>query len=114
MLHAPQIPLMGYPLLYLPILIVWIELIIHPTAMLVFQNLPSNRGLAPVEKHRKPRFFSSAEWARIGIVGAVATAIILGGFICNLGPELDVAHARSMAMAALVIANTASRHPPGD
>lgn len=47
MLHAPLvataalIPLMGYPLLYLPIHIIWIELILHPTALLVFHNLPS-------------------------------------------------------------------------
>ena len=45
--------------------------------------------------------------AGLGIVGAVATAVILGGFIFNLGTELDVAHARSMAMAALVIASAA-------
>ena len=31
--------LTGYPLLYLPIHIVWLETLIHPTAMLVFQEL---------------------------------------------------------------------------
>ena len=52
MLHAPLvataalIPLMGYPLLYLPIHIIWIELILHPTALLVFQNLPSQGALS--------------------------------------------------------------------
>ncbi len=33
------ISLMGYPILYLPIHIVWHEIIIHPTALLVFQEL---------------------------------------------------------------------------
>ncbi|PWJ21626.1 cation-translocating P-type ATPase [Jannaschia seohaensis] len=112
MLHAPLvataalIPLMGYPLLYLPIHIVWIELIIHPTAMLVFQDLPSRHALTPGGE-RRLRFFSPAEWARIGLVGAVATAVILGGFVFNLGDDLDVPHARSMAMATLVIASAA-------
>lgn len=113
MLHAPLvataalIPLLGYPLLYLPIHIVWIELIIHPTAMLVFQNLPSRHALVPVGKGRPLRFFSPAEWFRIGFVGAVATAVIVGGFIFNLDPDVDVAHARSMAIAALVVASAA-------
>ena len=44
-ISAAAIPLMGYPLLYLPIHIVWVELIIHPTALLVFQRLPG-RGPA--------------------------------------------------------------------
>ena len=46
MIHMPLvvtaaiIPLAGYPLLYLPVHIVWLELIIHPSALLVFQELP--------------------------------------------------------------------------
>ncbi|MEZ5598576.1 MAG: cation-transporting P-type ATPase [Pseudomonadales bacterium] len=40
-LSAAFVPLVGYPLLYLPIHIVWLESIIHPTALLVFQSLPS-------------------------------------------------------------------------
>ena len=38
---AAAIPLMGLPLLFLPIHIVWLELVIHPTAMLAFQDLPA-------------------------------------------------------------------------
>lgn len=75
--------------------------------MLVFQNLPSRHTLAEARRQPRLRFFSSAEWFRIGLVGAIATAVILGGFIFNLGADLDVAHARSMAIAALVIASAA-------
>ena len=45
-LTATLIPLAGYPLLYLPIHVVWLEVLIHPTAMLVFQDLPTG-GLLP-------------------------------------------------------------------
>src|SRR5690606_41378442 len=37
---AAAIPLAGYPLLYLPVHLVWLELMLHPTAMLFFQRLP--------------------------------------------------------------------------
>ena len=113
MLHAPLvataalIPLMGYPLLYLPIHIVWIELIIHPTALLVFQNLPSQGALSRRRKENRLSFFTPNEWVAIGLVGAVATAVILGGYILNLGEAVDVPHARSMAMVSLIIAGSA-------
>ena len=45
---AAAIPLMDLPLLFLPVHIVWLELVIHPTAMLAFQDLPAAGPLAPV------------------------------------------------------------------
>ena len=38
---AALVPFAGFPLLYLPMHVVWLELIIHPTALLVFQELPA-------------------------------------------------------------------------
>ena len=63
-LSAALIPLAGYPLLYLPIHIVWLELIIHPTALLVFQNLPSRGRLEPIHRGRRIRFFGP--WRVVG------------------------------------------------
>lgn len=113
MLHAPLvvtaalIPLMGYPLLYLPIHIVWMELILHPTALLVFQNLPSQGALTRRSNGNKLRFFALREWGTIALVGIVASAVIVGGYIYSLGETVDVDHARSMAMAVLIIAGSA-------
>lgn len=104
---AALIPLLGYPLLYLPIHIVWLELIIHPTALMVFQDLPSSEGLVPVTRQRQRRFFSARAWTSIGLAGAVATAVVSLGYVLNLGEDFDVPHARSMALAAL-IASTAA------
>lgn len=110
MLHAPLvitaalIPLLGYPLLYLPIHIVWLEIIIHPTAMLVFQNLPEDDVLSRERTTGRPRFFSLGQAALIGLVGAIATAFVVGGFILNLDGAGEIAHARAMALAALVTA----------
>lgn len=113
MLHAPLvataalIPLLGYPLLYLPIHIVWIELILHPTAMLVFQSLEATGDPQPADRRGPARFFSRREWGWIAAAGGVATLVILAGYIFNIGPEGDVAHARSMALGSLVLAGAA-------
>jgi Ca2+-transporting ATPase len=106
-LTATIIPLLGYPLLYLPIHIVWLELIIHPTALLVYQNLPSNDGLSAARQGRKTRFFAPRDVAVIVAVGLVATVAIVWGYIFNLDGSLEVPHARSMALAVLVMASAA-------
>ena len=111
MVHAPLvgtaalIPLSGFPLLYLPAHIVWLELIIHPTALLVFQQLPSSDDLETVNRRSKLRFFDWKEWTVIGLVGALVTFLIMLGYDYSLGADQNVVHARSMAMVALIIAS---------
>ncbi len=104
-LSAALVPLAGFPLLYLPIHIVWFELIIHPTALLVFQDLPGPAPLLRAERGGPARFFSPASWAVIGIVGLMVATFVVFGFQRALGPEHDVQHARGMAMAGLVAAS---------
>jgi Ca2+-transporting ATPase len=103
-LSAAIIPLAGYPLLYLPIHIVWLELIIHPTALLVFQELPTTAELMPAQRHAEPRFFGTGSWLTIGTVGALITAIVVFGYDFALGAGGDVEHARAMALVALIVA----------
>jgi len=110
-LTATFIPLAGYPLLYLPIHIVWLEAMIHPTALLVFQELPPNRRLDRISKSRKARFFRTREWLEIGLVGAMGTLLVSLSFDRSLGVPIDVEHARAMALVSLVgfgVALTAS------
>jgi Ca2+-transporting ATPase len=112
MIHLPlvvtaaAIPLAGYPLLYLPIHIVWLELLIHPTAMLVFQSLPSERRpLRQKRRLREVRFFDRAEWLLIVLTGAGITLVVLGSYVRSLGAGYEVEHARTMALVALTLAN---------
>lgn len=115
MIHIPLvvtaalIPILGYPLLYLPVHIVWIELIIHPTALLVFQELRSAERLAPVQRNQaaRTRFFSVKDWLLIAIVGGLLTALIVAGFDRSLLPNNNVPHARTMALVALSCASAA-------
>jgi Ca2+-transporting ATPase len=102
---AALVPFAGYPLLYLPMHVVWLELIIHPTALLVFQELPASDKLEPVQRNRKLRFFDWREWTLIALVGALITALIAVGYTRSLGNANDIEHARSMALVALVVAS---------
>jgi Ca2+-transporting ATPase len=104
-LTAALIPLAGYPLLYLPIHIIWLELIIHPTALLVFQELPASDLLTSLKKTKRLRFFSGREWLVIASVGLLATFMIAGGYKRSFGTIQDVEHARAMSMLTLAFAS---------
>lgn len=102
---AAAIPLMGLPLLFLPIHIVWLELVIHPTAMLAFQDLPSAGPLAPLRRHRSARFFSSRAWVAIVVVGGLVSVAVVWSYLHALGADRNVEHARAMALAVLLVAS---------
>jgi Ca2+-transporting ATPase len=102
-LTAALIPFLGYPLLYLPAHIVWLELIIHPTALLVFQQLPASSELVPVLSRTRTRIFDRHEWVIIGLTGGGISVALLLGYHFSLGAGLDIQHARSMALAILIL-----------
>lgn len=104
-LTAALIPLAGFPLLYLPIHVVWLELIIHPTALLVFQELPAGTRLAPLRRTARLRFFGAAEWTAIGAVAALTTAVVSVSFLRGLEHGYDVDHARAIALVVLTCAS---------
>ena len=111
MIHLPLvvtaalIPLAGYPLLYLPIHVVWLELIIHPTALLVFQELPSDHRLAPATRAGRLRFFNRTQWLTIAAVAILVTVGITVTYLRSLGAGYDIEHARAMALVLLTAAS---------
>jgi Ca2+-transporting ATPase len=111
MIHLPLvataalIPFAGFPLLYLPVHVVWLELIIHPTALLVFQEMPADATPLSAPRDRRARFFSRGQWIMILGVGMLVTAVVAATYIRSLGADLDVEHARAMAMVALSVAS---------
>jgi P-type Ca2+ transporter type 2C len=100
---ATLIPLAGYPLLYLPVHIVLLEIMIHPTAMLAFQE-PADNVLA-----RRPhiagraRFFGSGEWVVIILTGIVITAMVMAGYLRSLEGVKNDEHGRAMALATFTV-----------
>jgi len=104
-LSAAIVPLSGYPLLYLPIHIVWLELLIHPTAMLVFQDPPPEKRMAPVKRGRDSGFFGPVAWAVIALVGITVTVATMLSYEHALGAGGDTEHARAIALAVLIVAS---------
>ncbi len=100
-LTAAVIPLAGYPLVYLPIHIVWLEMIIHPTALLVFQEGPTDDTLRRPRIRRATQFFSREDWILIIACGTLLFALTVGGYFRSLGSGQNVEHARATAMAIL-------------
>jgi Ca2+-transporting ATPase len=100
-LTATFIPLAGYPLLYLPIHIVLLEAIIHPTALLAFSEPALDGRLAPTDRRGTERFFDRLDWLEIALAGALATLLVAAGYVRSLGTTMDVEHARAMALVAL-------------
>jgi len=103
---AAAVPLMGLPLVFLPIHVVWLELVIHPTAMLAFQNLPAAGPLAAVARQgRRARFFSLDAWLVMALIGGLVSVAVVGSYLHALGADHDVGHARAMALGVLLAAS---------
>ncbi len=103
---ALLIPLAGYPLLYLPVHIVWVELIIHPTALLVFQEAAG--GAVPgAPARRRARFFSAREWALIALAGGLLALLVTGAYVWRVGEPAGVPHGRAVALAGLTLGSAA-------
>ncbi len=126
MLHLPLVmtaalvPFAGYPLLYLPVHIVWLELVIHPTAILAFQRRAGDGPLQPRPVDTRARFFTAREWFSLTLTGVLVTAAVAIGYLRGLALSGSVEHARTSALASLCVASAGFvavlgglRHAPG-
>jgi Ca2+-transporting ATPase len=104
---ALVVSLLGYPLLYAPVHVVWIEMILHPTALLVFQELPAGGLDTPGRADGARVFFSRREWQVIVLIGGLLALIVIGTYVWNVEESGNVAHGRAMAIATLALASAA-------
>nr|WP_314445307.1 HAD-IC family P-type ATPase [uncultured Sphingomonas sp.] len=106
MIHIPLvatatiIPMLGFPLLYLPIHIVWLELLIHPAAILGFQR--SADGRFEVQEPIASSFFLAREWTIILLTGLGITVAVLAVFYCSASGGEGPEHARTMGLLSLI------------
>ncbi|HUO57094.1 MAG TPA: HAD-IC family P-type ATPase, partial [bacterium] len=95
-------PLLGLPLLYMPVHLVWLELIVHPVSALLFEGEP-----APLDLMERPPRDPEAEllekgpvWVSV-ISGMLLTSAVLWNFVTHLSQGL--VYARSAGMAVLIM-----------
>lgn len=98
-LSAAIIPLLGYPLLYLPIHVVWLELIIHPTALFAFQQYSKNEVKSTTIYQKS--FFSKLDTVIILSISLCLTAVLIWAFAVGVSEDQDIGHGRAVAMALL-------------
>lgn len=107
MIHLPLVstaalvPFLGYPLLYLPVHIVWLELLIHPAAILGFQQGADGKLSRSVGRESRD-FFARTEWAVIAATGTAIAAAVLAIFVIAIAGGSGPDQARSMALVTLV------------
>lgn len=99
-LSAAIIPLLGFPILYLPAHIVWMELIIHPTALFAFQKSASAESFTQATRQRA--FFTLEDWLRIGGTGLTVSIALVLIYIDVLHEDAGPEHGRAKALALLL------------
>jgi P-type Ca2+ transporter type 2C len=107
LLSAFALPLIGAPLLLLPVHFVWLELIVHPTSSLVFEadsGAPDLMRRAP--RKRNADLLPADTLIRAATDGGVLAAAVLVLYLELLanGFALDVA--RGEAIAAMIVGQT--------
>jgi Ca2+-transporting ATPase len=99
---AALVPLLGFPILYLPAHIVWLELLIHPTALFAFQQAAGGHS-GSVGRFSGPArgFFSRREVLRILLVGLVVTLVLCGLIFVEFSDERSMENVRAQALVFL-------------
>lgn len=97
-LTAALLPLAGQPLPFLPMVIVLLELAIHPLALLAFQQGPDDTRAAHAPAGARVFHRREVAWLLLG--GVLATAAVMAGWFMWI--DDDVGLARSMVAGMLI------------
>lgn len=102
LLSAIVVPLAGAPLLLLPVHLVFLELVLHPTVALVFEADPPDRDLMRrPPRRRAASLLDRGTAVRVVARGVTLTIGVLAVFIATLGSGEETA--RGTAFATLVL-----------
>jgi Ca2+-transporting ATPase len=95
------VPILNNPILFLPVHIVLLELLIHPIAMLAFQQSPGLHELKSIPREGPTHFFSQRTWLRVTGAGLLLAAMLVGAFEHATQGGASVEHARSLVLIML-------------
>jgi Ca2+-transporting ATPase len=108
LVSAIVLPIMGAPLLLLPIHLVWLEIIVHPTSSLVFESDPGD----PKAMQRPPRnatrgLLARYDWIESLIRGTTLALATLALYLTELSAHTPVPSARAAAITAMIVGQLA-------
>ena len=103
-LSALLIPLTGQPLLLLPLTLILLQVVVHPTVSLVFEADPGD----PAAMRRPPRppgfgLLTRRELVTPLVRGLALTAAVVSLYLARLAQGASSAQARSLAFATLLL-----------
>ena len=98
--------LLGWPLILLPVHIVFLELIIDPACSIVFEAEPEERNVMdrPPRDPREPLFHWRTIWVSL-LQGGLALLLDLVVLALGLHQGYDETHARTLAFSSLILMN---------
>ncbi len=103
LLTAFVVPVLGAPLLLLPVHLVLLELFVHPVVSLVFEDAPAPAALMRRPPRSQSKFLMSrSDGVRAVIQGLVLSAGVIVLYVWLLGSAEPEVEARSTAFVALV------------
>ncbi len=101
---AIVIPALGIPLLLLPVHMVCLELIVHPTSALVYENDPGGEDvMTQAPRGGATGLLRRGDWLRPMSLGVTLVLATIGLYIYALDAQLGEEHARGIALATLLL-----------
>lgn len=107
LLSAFVLPLLGVPLLLFPVHLIWLEIIVHPTSALVFENDPPPSGLmtTPPRDPRAP-LIGARDWRRTLLLGISLAAAVVAVFLYTLRHGTPEDGARAAGIITMIAGQT--------
>jgi Ca2+-transporting ATPase len=102
LLAALVVPLLGEPLLLLPIHLVTLELLLHPVVSLVFQADPAGSDVMTRPPRRATAALGLRALWRPYAVGCALAAAVIGAYLTSLGAGWPTAEARAFGFVVLL------------
>lgn len=107
LLSALVLPLLGAPLLLFPVHLIWLELIVHPTSALVFENDPPHTDLmtSPPRNPRAP-LIGARDWRRALTLGISLAGAVLAVYLFLLWHGTSEPAARAAGLITMIAGQT--------
>ena len=103
LISAVVLPLVGAPLLLLPIHLVFLEIIVHPTSSLVFESDPGNTDLmSHAPRDARAALLDRRDWVHALTLGGTLAIAVVALFLTLLSRHVPVEVARSSAIVAMI------------